>query len=317
YLMLSACGEYNESLIMQKYKSFVLPISLVLGYFLRQLCSELSGLVPYVIFAILVLTFSGVRLSTLRPSKLDFWIASFQTVVSISFYLLVRAMTADEILAQGALMCVLCPVASSVTVVASMLGANPVRTTTYTIVGNLLVAFIAPVYISIVSDIDAQMDAMSMFLMIFARIAVVIALPFIVVWLIQRFLPKVNSAISVYKSFSFYLWAFALFVTIGQTLDFVVMRWNESCDNVLWLGIISLFICFIQFSVGRMIGKKYNDRIAGGQLLGQKNSAMGIWMLNTFLNPIASVGLAFYSIWQNLFNSWQIFQSSRNKASKS
>lgn len=165
--------------MMQKYKSLVLPISLVSGYFLRHLCTELSVLVPYVIFAILVLTFSGVRLSTLRPCKLDMWIASFQTVVSISLYLLVRAMTGDEILAQGALMCVLCPVASSVTVVASMLGANPVRTTTYTIVGNLLVAFIAPVYISIVTDIDARTGAVSMFLMIFAKIALVIASPFL------------------------------------------------------------------------------------------------------------------------------------------
>lgn len=301
---------------MQKYKSLVLPLALILGYILRQLCSELSSTVPYVIFAILVLTFSGVRLSALRPVKLDLWIASFQTVFSIGFYWLIRLLFADEILAQGAMMCVLCPVASSVTVVASMLGANPVRTTTYTIVGNLLVAFIAPIYISAITDTGTQMDTVGMFLMIFAKISVVIALPFIVVWLIQRYLPSVNNAVSAYKSLSFYLWAFALFVTIGQTLDFVVMRWSESYENVMWLGIVSLAICFIQFSVGRIIGNKYSDRIAGGQLLAQKNSAMGIWMLNTFLNPIASVGLAFYSIWQNLFNSWQIFRASKGVSSK-
>ncbi len=301
---------------MQKYKSFVLPVALVLGYFLRTLCAELSSTVPYVIFAILVLTFSGVKLSSLRPARLDFWIASFQTVFSIGLYWCIRAFLADEILAQGAMMCVLCPVASSVTVVASMLGANPVRTTTYTIVGNLLVALVAPIYISIITESDSQMATGSMFLMIFAKIAVIIALPFIVVWLMQRFLPAVNAVLSNYKGWSFYLWAFALFVTIGQTLDFVVMRWSESRENVLWLGIVSLIICFIQFSVGRVIGRKYDDRIAGGQLLAQKNSAMGIWMLNTFLNPIASVGLAFYSIWQNLFNSWQIFRASKVDSSQ-
>lgn len=112
---------------------------------------------------------------------------------------------------------------------------------------------------------------------------------------------------------SFYLWSVALFVTIGQTIDFVVIHWNDNLANVIWLGIISLLICAGQFSLGKMIGKRYGDRIAGGQMLAQKNLAMGIWMLNTFLNPIASVGLAFYSIWQNLFNSWQIYRAKPDK----
>lgn len=294
---------------MQKYKSLVLPIALVSGYFLRQLCSSISVIVPYVIFAILVLTFSGVRLSSLRPSRLDLWLASFQTAVSIGLYWLLRSVTSDEILAQGALMCVLCPVASSVTVVASMLGANPARTTTYTIVGNLLVSIVAPVYISIIMETEVNSTFGNMFMLIFAKIAVVIALPFMLVLCMQKFLPKLNAKISVYKQGSFYLWAVALFITIGQTIDFVVERWHNSYADVIWLGVISLAVCIGQFSIGRMIGKRYGEHIGGGQMLAQKNTAMGIWMLNTFLNPIASVGLAFYSIWQNLFNSWQIYRA--------
>lgn len=273
----------------------------------------MSVTVPYVIFAILVLTFSGVRLSSLRPTKLDFLIADFQAIMSIGIYMLLKDTTSDDVLAQGTMMCILCPVASSVTVVASMLGADSRRTTTYTIIGNLLVAVIAPVYISVMAA-TAEAEAVSgwqLFLLIFTKIATVIALPFIVVLLIQRFAPALNSRIAVYKGLSFYLWAFALFVTIGQTIDFVVMRWAESYRNVVWLGITSLAVCIVQFSVGRAIGKRCGDRIAGGQMLAQKNSAMGIWMLNSFLNPVASVGMAFYSIWQNLFNSWQIFRASR------
>lgn len=296
---------------MQKYKSLVLPIALVAGYFLRHLCSALAVAVPYVIFAILVLTFSGVRLTSLRPSWLDLWIAAIQAVASIGLYWLLRSLTHDEILAQGGLMCVLCPVASSVTVVAAMLGANPVRTTTYTILGNLLVSVVAPVYISIIMDAEANTNFWDMFALIFVKIGVVIALPFVVVVCLQRFLPTVNAKMSEYKQFSFYLWAFALFVTIGQTIDFVAGRWGENLANVVWLGVISLSICISQFCLGKALGRRYGDRIAGGQMLAQKNSAMGIWMLNTFLNPVASVGLAFYSIWQNIFNSWQIYRASK------
>lgn len=296
---------------MQKYKSLVLPIALVAGFFLRQFCAYISVTVPYIIFGILVLTFSGVRLSTLRPSKLDLWMAIFQAAVSIGLYWLVKSVVNDEILAQGALMCVLCPVASSVTVVASMLGADPVRTTTYTIVGNLMVATVAPIYISFIMESAVGSSLGNMFLVIFAKIALVIALPFFVVLFLQRFLPKLNSKIKAYKQLSFYLWAAALFITIGQTIDFVVLRWNENLANVAWLGIISLIICICQFYIGKKIGNIYGDRMAGGQMLAQKNSAMGIWLLNTFLNPIASVGMAFYSIWQNIFNSWQIYRASK------
>lgn len=298
---------------MQKYKSLVLPIALVSGYFLRQFCSSISMVVPYVIFTILVLTFSGVRLLSLRPSKLDLCVASFQTLVSILLYWLLKAATSDEILAQGALMCVLCPVASSVTVVASMLGADPSRTTTYTIIGNLLVSIIAPIYISIIMETSANTSFGSMFMLIFAKISVVIALPFILVLCIQKYLPRLNAGISAYKQVSFYLWAVALFITIGETIDYVIIRWRDNLENVLWLGIISLAICIGQFYLGKIIGKRYQDRIGGGQMLAQKNSAMGIWMLNTFLNPIASVGMAFYSIWQNLFNNWKIYRTSDRK----
>lgn len=295
---------------MQRYKSLVLPIALAGGYFLRQICALVSVTVPFVIFAILILTFSGVKLSRLRPAKLDLWIALFQVIISFVSYWTIMVLTLNEVIAQGAMMCVLCPVASSVTVVASMLGANPIRTTTYTIIGNLLVAFTAPVYISLITEPEGS-SLINSFILIFCKIAIVIALPFFVVLLLQRYLPGLNSRIAAYKHWSFYLWVFALFVTIGQTADFVVMRWHSDVRNVFWLGAVSLVICFTQFSAGRLIGKYYNDKVAGGQLLAQKNSAMGIWIINTFLNPIASVAMAFYSIWQNIFNSWQIYRKSK------
>lgn len=296
---------------MQRYKSLVLPIALLIGFLFRHICAMLAFTVPYVIFAILLLTFSGVRLSHLRPAKIDLWLALFQTLLSLAFYWMLILSTGNQVLAQGAMICVLCPVASSVTVVASMLGADPERTTTYTIVGNLLVALIAPIYITMIHS-SGDISLFTSFVMIFYKIAIVIALPFFLVLMIQRFLPRVNDGIARYKGYAFYLWAYALLMTIGQTADFVVLRWHTDVNNVLWLGLISILICVVQFGVGRRIGGRFGDIIAGGQLLGQKNSAMGIWMVNTFLNPIASVAMAFYSIWQNVFNSYQIYRQSKS-----
>lgn len=296
---------------MQRYKSLVLPVALVVGYLLRSLCATLSPVVPVLIFAILLLTFSGVDLKRLRPTRLDLLTALFQTFISIGIYAALLSLTGNDTLAQGGMMCVLCPVASSVTVVASMLGANPRRTTTYTIAGNLLVALIAPLYITLIRS-GQDVSFAASFRLIMLKIMSIIALPFFIAFIMQRFTPKINAAIARFKSASFYLWALALLLTIGQTADFVAKRWQSNLSDVLWLGVISLFICILQFAIGKMLGRHYGDAIAGGQQLAQKNSAMGIWILNSFLNPVASVGMAFYSIWQNLYNSWQLACIHRN-----
>ena len=144
------------------------------------------------------------------------------------------------------------------------------------------------------------------------RIAPTLALPFFVALFLQRFAPKANAFLCRYKGFSFYLWALALTITLGQTIDFMFLNGREEKDSILILGAASIFFCIVQFAVGKWLGSKYGDRVAGGQLLGQKNSAMGIWIANTYLLPLASVFPALYSIWQNLFNSWQLWRDARS-----
>ena len=138
-----------------------------------------------------------------------------------------------------------------------------------------------------------------------------VLLPFFVAWLLQTLLPKANAFLVRYRGLSFYLWAVALFITLGQTIDFIMLKGEENLTSIIVLGVVSVLFCVVQFGVGKLIGRHYGDTIAGGQLLGQKNSALGIWMANTYLNPLSAVFPALYSIWQNLFNSWQLWRHDR------
>ena len=125
---------------------------------------------------------------------------------------------------------------------------------------------------------------------------------------LQKVAPRVNAFLCRYKGLSFYLWAAALTITLGQTIDFMFLHGREQRSAILWMGVFSIVYCALQFAVGKKLGGKYGDRMAGGQLLGQKNSAMGIWIANTYLLPLAAVFPALYSIWQNVFNSWQMWR---------
>ena len=297
---------------MQKIKSYVLPIAIVLGLLLHDYCAAFSVVVPYIIFTILLLTFTAVDIRELRFKPLFIWIILFQVGISLGVYALLKLLNVNEIIAEGVLIGVLCPVAASVAVVSTMLGADRNTVTSYSVIGNLVVSIVAPIYFSFIG-VNQDMPFLASFLQILKRIGTIIGLPFLVALTLQLLWPKANKALSRYKGLAFYLWAVALFLTLGQTIHFIFLNGKGNWNSIAWLGISALLFCILQFGLGKWIGKKYGDTIAGGQLLGQKNSAMGIWMANHYLLPLASVYLAFYSVFQNLFNSWQIWYYERQK----
>ena len=290
---------------MQKIRSYILPIAIVLGLLLHEYCASFSVAVPYLIFSILLLTFSAVDVRKLRFSPMFVWILLFQVVVSIGVYGLMKALGSSDVLAEGVMMASLCPVAASVAVVSCMLGADRQTVTSFSIIGNLVMSIVAPAYFTLIG-VQPEMTFMASFLSILKRVGVVIGLPFFVALALQLWLPKANNFLSRYKGLSFYLWSIALLFTIGQTIDFIFLHGKGNWNVIIWLAVASLLFCALQFALGKWIGRKYGDVIAGGQLLGQKNTAMGIWMANHYLHPLASVSMAFYAIFQNLFNSWQI-----------
>lgn len=295
---------------MQKYKSYVLPVALVLGLLLHKWCALFSFLVPYIIFGILLLTFSAVDIRKLRMSWLDVWLMTFQITVSLGSFLILKWLGASNVVAEGVLIGVLCPVAASVAVISCMLGANRETVTAYTIIGNLMVAVVAPIYFSFIGN-QQGMPFLESFWMVLRRVGTVIGLPFFVAWALEAWLPAVSGVLRRYKGLSFYLWAIAMFTTLGQTIDFIFLHGEGNWGSIAWLGIASLLFCVVQFGFGRWLGGRYGDKISGGQLLGQKNSSMGIWMANYYLTPLSSVFLAFYSVYQNVWNSWQMWKKSK------
>ena len=82
------------------------------------------------------------------------------------------------------------------------------------------------------------------------------------------------------------------------------------------IAMVSLLCCAAQFALGRMVGswygqktRRHDKRITAGQALGQKNTVFAIWMGYTFMTPETSIVGGFYSIWHNLYNSFQLRRS--------
>lgn len=291
---------------MQAYRSYVLPFALLLGLLFHSYIATLSVLVPFLIFIMLFFTYSSIQIRKMRVSFFDLWLILFQLIASIGFYFLIRPF--NETIAQGVLITILTPTATSAVVIAVMLGANLTTMGVYTLLSNMAVAFFAPLYFSLIST-GADIPFGEFFMLIFAKISPLLILPFLLAVSIKQFLPTFNQRILKFQFISFYLWAMALTIVIARVIDFIIGQKNIDIAFIIWASVISLIICIVQFSLGKFIGKRYGDKAAGGQALGQKNTVLSIWMAQAFFNPLSSLVPAIYVVLQNVYNSYQLWRT--------
>ena len=294
--------------MVQKIKDLMLPIAIVLGLFFHSFFAKINVITPFLIFLMLYFTLCSIDIKKMRVTWLHVWILLFQILVSMGLYLIIRPF--NEVLAQGAMALVLAPTATSAPVVASMLGANLSTMVTSTLLGNFSVAFISPLYFSW-TGIHVDLPFLQSSWIVLSKVGPLIIVPFLLAIFTQRFLPKLNSAIGKWKNISYYLWSLSLTIVIGCAIEYIFRMKNSQAEILIYMALLSIFICAAQFAFGRWIGKRYGDVVAGGQSVGQKNTVLSIWMAQTYLNPLSSVVPALYVLWQNLFNSYQLIQKNR------
>jgi len=239
-----------------------------------------------------------------------FQLILFQLIFSLGIYFILKLY--DESIAQGVLVTVLTPTATSAVVIAVMLGANLNTMVSYTLFCNLIVAIVAPILFSFIGE-QINIGFWASFWLIFKKVFPILVLPLFFALAIKYISPRTNRYIAKHQNISFYIWAVSLTIVVGRTIDFIYKQGTSKIGLMIMMGIISIVLCFIQFSYGRYIGKKYGDVVAGGQSLGQKNTVLAIWMAQSYLLPLSSVIPALYVIWQNLFNSYQLWKKNRKK----
>lgn len=289
-------------------KTIAMPAAMVVGALLCRPISALEAwthqmITPTLIFLMLFVTFCRVKPSQMKPSMLHIWLLLFQTAVCIGVYLVLLPLNA--IVAQGAMICVLAPVAMAAVVIGGMLGANVATMATYSLLCNMAVALLAPVILTFTGT-----GACS-FTQILARIAPLLVMPFAAAQFCRFVFPKAAQWVGDHSQISFYMWLASLLVIIGRTTAFIIDLHDASLTTELWLAFAALVICLVQFKVGRMLGRRYGDPAAGGQSLGQKNTVLAVWMAQSFLNPISSIAPTAYIVWQNFVNSYQLWRKDK------
>ncbi len=287
----------------------MMPIAMILGILLHRYAGALDFITPYLIAIMLFITYCNINVKDIRISRLHLWLILIQVVGSISIYMILLPINA--IVAQGIMICILAPTATSAPVITGMLGGNVESLTAYSLLCNLMVILVSPIFFAAIGEVDSSSFIDSVWV-IFQKVSLLLFLPFFIAILLQKLLPKVHREVKQMKSLSFYLWSFALVIISGTTFQFIIDQENPDYKVEVSIAVGASLVCLSQFLFGRRLGRIYNDTVAGGQGLGQKNTILAIWMAQTYLNPISSLGPGAYVLWQNLVNSYQVWRKRKD-----
>ena len=287
-----------------------MPLAMVVGV---ALCRPLDvvervtehTLTPVLIAAMLFITFCRVDVRQMRLSWSHLWMLLIQFLGATLVYYAITPLLGAEV-GQGAMICVMAPIAMAAVVIGGMLGGNVTMMVTYSLICNLVTALVAPYMLHAFGNGDCT------FLQIISRVAPTLIAPFAVAQLCRWLLPKVAAWFAAHSSISFYLWLISLILVMGRTTLFIL---NADADPMveIELALVALVLCIAQFKAGRFLGRYTGDVVATTQSVGQKNTIFAIWLSLNFLNPIASIAPTAYIVWQNLANSWQMWKHERTK----
>ena len=324
--------------VIRFIKNWMLPIAIVAGitlflaFHLLPFLSEaepvflrVASLVqPVLVSIMLFLQLTVVSPSDLKPRRWFVIIGAIQCLSFVLFSLLASRMEPGlwRILAECAMLCLIAPTAAAAGVITARIGGSISNIMAYTVIINFIAAILIPLMVPIVNP-AADIGFLASFWKILKRVFSILVLPCALAWLIRYTLPSLQKWLSERAGGAFYIWGVTLTLALAIATGALVKSGIGVWETVL-IGLVSLLCCLFQFWTGRKAPKitcppkdnpdYYSDKITSGQALGQKNTSFIIWLGFMFLTPVTSVAGGLYAIFQNLVNSYELYEA--RKASK-
>lgn len=328
---------------------YALALSMVLGAAGYPLFRHLTPVLPPMIGLMLFFTFCKVDPLDLRLHRWHWFVLFTQLALTAGVYFGTVALCrycdagAEDtmIVSEGLMMCLIMPTATAAPIIAGKLGGSIQNLTTFTLLSNIATAVIVPAFFPLVHP-EGQLAFMTEMWIILRRVAPLLLMPFIAAWALRLSYDGIQRRKGSARRFvltrawaqvPFYLWAGTLVILMAD-ITYTLLRADYSWWALAILLAGSLLACLMQYYLGRWIGyrypapskgKEYEDvvinpaavpttmagvsRITAGQAFGQKNTTLGIWMCQVFLHPLSAIGPAAYIIWQNAFNSAQLYKA--------
>jgi len=207
-------------------------------------------------------------------------------------------------IALAAFFCGITPTAIAAPVIISFLRGRVEFVVAAFLLTNITISALLPLLLPLVLG-RATPQA---FLHVSTSVGIVVFIPMLLAWTVRTGYPKAAEWPGRLRNVSFGIWVTTMFLITSNASNFLRQQADASRGTLLQIALASLIVCAASFALGRLIGGREFSREAS-QALGQKNTALTIYLALTYAGPVVALGPACYVIWHNLWNSWQLHRA--------
>lgn len=286
-------------MIRSYWRSLALAGALLAGYFLPQ-AHHLSFLIRYLIIGMLYITFLRLRAPHRSARLSHVWLVLCNLAMGPLAWGAVWCLTGSRELALTAFFTGITPTAAAATVIMGFLNGRAEYVLVSFVGTTLAVAFALPFLLppflcGAAPGITGR---------IFGSMAIVVGAPLVLAVLTRIFNRRSEEWAGKLGNLSFCLWVASLFLVTANGSAFLAT--DSAAVGILGgSALISLLICAANFSIGYLLGGK-EFRREGSQSLGQKNTALTIFLALTYGGAAAALAPTCYVLWHNLWNAIQL-----------
>ena len=311
-------------------KNWTLPVAILVGtlsYLLFVLVPELDAagdalfpvfetLLPITIFFTLFITFSKVDFHLMRLRRWHLYILLTQLFLIAALVLIIHyassfrfQVPSSKLLLEAILICIIAPCASASPVVTAKLGGDLTQMTSFVLLSSVVMAVLIPAVFPLLEPHE-NATFLAAFLAILQRLAVVLLLPLALGAVVRHWVKPLYEWFKRTPDLGFYCWGVSLAITSGITVRNIV-HYHDGSHLLGHIALLTLITAVVQFCIGRLVGRMVGEKICTGQAMFQKNTGLAIWIAYTYLTPVASIGAGCYVLWQNIINSYELWQHRR------
>lgn len=264
----------------------------------------LSFMIRYNLMVMLFLTFINTPVPQKILQKENLLVLGLNVALPLLIWLVFRHFHTTAALA--CLVTGIAPTAAAAPMMARFLKLKETFILTSLLISSFFISLILPFLLPVIVEVNQPINSMEML----AAITLTVFFPFVLSFAIRWSSADLTKKISSLSKASFYFYLANVFLATSNACHYIL-----TTQELVWwdLFLILLFITIqglLLFRCGALI-KNRGFSEESSLALGHKNTMYSIWLATNFLGPMIALGPMFHIVFQNTYNSWQLYKKEK------
>lgn len=287
----------------RRLRSIGMVLAFVVGGIFHAEIAPLRWMLPMGITLMLSITFIGLDVRRLRPTRLHLWVLLCLQAMGLGFWYLAYAL-GHPVLAEALYYCACAPIASACPIIISLLKGDVEFTTTAMVLSQAAFGIVTPFVLPFVVH-DPALTYVELMREVAIQMLSVLAAPALLSLVLRLLYPPCREWAPKLRDWSLLIWIVNLTVIAASGTERVVQM-NYSWHDIWPMALGAAVVCASGFFFGYWLGYPARKRECS-QSLGQKNTILTLYIAGqSYATPIAYVAPVFYVFFHNIANSIQL-----------